>query len=238
MEINKIHIYLVFLISICALPGKAQVADTHVYLAEVKAELVKTWPKNRTINIVFHGHSVPSGYFRTPNVNTLQAYPYLTLGKVKELYPTAVVNSITSTIGGENAIQGQKRFKKTVLNHNPDVLLIDYALNDRSVGAEKAMKAWEKMVKLAVRKEIPVLLLTPTPDLNEDILADDTSLAMHAEAIRKLAEKYQVGLVDLYQSFKKIAEKEDLKKYMAQNNHVNEIGHEVVANEIIKWFKN
>ena len=52
---------------------KAQVADKTTYLSDIKQELQKTWPENRTINLVFHGHSVPSGYFDTPNVRTLQS---------------------------------------------------------------------------------------------------------------------------------------------------------------------
>lgn len=35
---------------------------TGSYVNNLRNELVKTWPHNRTINIVFHGHSVPSGY--------------------------------------------------------------------------------------------------------------------------------------------------------------------------------
>ena len=49
------------------------------YLAELKEKLVLKWPNNRTINVVFHGHSVPSGYFRGGHVNTLAAYPHLFL---------------------------------------------------------------------------------------------------------------------------------------------------------------
>ena len=60
---------------------------TGSYVNDLRNELVKTWPNNRTINIVFHGHSVPSGYANTPVVNTLNAYPHLTLHALKEHYP-------------------------------------------------------------------------------------------------------------------------------------------------------
>ena len=56
------------------------------YLINLKSELQVEWPKNRTINIVFHGHSVPSGYFKTPLVNTMGAYPNLFLKKLKAIY--------------------------------------------------------------------------------------------------------------------------------------------------------
>src|SRR4051794_31565195 len=47
------------------------------YLAELEALLRVDWPRNRTVNIVCHGHSVPAGYFETPEVRSLEAYPAL-----------------------------------------------------------------------------------------------------------------------------------------------------------------
>ena len=146
------------------------------YLAEIKTELVKEWPTNRTINLVFHGHSVPSGYFKTPDVKPLQSYPFLLLKNLKKIYPYAVVNIILTCIGGENSEQGAKRFKKQVLNHQPDVLFIDYALNDTGIGAAASRKAWEYMVKAALKKNIKVILLTATPDQRVDLLSKETDL--------------------------------------------------------------
>jgi len=51
---------------------QAQIADSATYLNDLKLEMKIEWPKNRTINIVFHGHSVPAGYFKTPQVNTIE----------------------------------------------------------------------------------------------------------------------------------------------------------------------
>lgn len=81
-------------------------------LEDLRIELVKKWPHNRTVNIVFHGHSVPTGYANTPNVRTLDAYPHQLLHGLKELYPWAVINVFTTSIGGEQAEQGVKRFEK------------------------------------------------------------------------------------------------------------------------------
>lgn len=215
---------------------KNTIADRSTYLSEIKAQLQLKWPKNSTINLVFHGHSVPAGYFATPNVHTLSSYPHLSLKKVKKDYPWAVVNSITTAIGGENSIAGAKRFSTTVLSHRPDVLFIDYGLNDRRAGLEAAKEAWEQMIEEALAKGVKVILLTPTPDLREDLLALGTPLGKHAAQIRSLAAKYKVGLVDSYQLFQDLARKERLEDYMAQSNHVNALGHEVVANAIKRWF--
>ena len=42
------------------------ISDKHNYLKGVVDILKTPWPANRTVNIVAHGHSVPTGYFATP----------------------------------------------------------------------------------------------------------------------------------------------------------------------------
>lgn len=219
------------------LAGTAQAADTSSYLAAIKLEMQKKWPGNRTINLVYHGHSVPTGYYTRGEVHTLESYPFIALKLIKENYKYAVINTILTSIGGEQSEKGQTRFDKDVLPLKPDVVFIDYALNDRGIGLERARLAWEKMIEAALAKNIRVVLLTPTPDLRVDILTPDNILEQHARQIRELAAKYHVALVDSYLLFKRLKESgEDLGKYMAQNNHINELGHQLVAAEIAKWF--
>lgn len=158
------------------------------------------------------------------------------LVKLKERYPNAVINSITTSIGGENSEQGAKRFKE-VLNHRPDVVFIDYALNDRSIGIEAAGKAWRRMIRRAQKKNIKLVLLTPSPDLNENILSAVSTLKEHSDQIEKLAGDFSVGLVNSYQAFREIASGgEDLFSYMAQSNHPNQRGHQVIADRLFRYF--
>jgi hypothetical protein len=84
-----------------ALKASAQIASPTNYLAPVIAQMQVIWPKNRTVNIVFHGHSVPSGYFKTPAVDSLHAYPNLLRVALSEKYTNAVINVIVTAIGGE-----------------------------------------------------------------------------------------------------------------------------------------
>ncbi len=215
----------------------AQVADKGEYLDSFKREMTLKWPDNRTLNIVFHGHSVPTGYAVTPVVNTLEAYPHKLLTALKSHYHNAVINVITTSIGGEQSESGEARFKDEVLTHRPDVLFIDYAVNDRNIGLERSERAWRKMIEAALKKEVKVILLTPTPDLNEDILDDNSKLEAHSQLIRRLAAEYHIGLVDSFARFKQRAEEgEDLMHYMSQKNHPNPAGHNLVASEIITWF--
>jgi len=236
------HFYVLLsfflLVSWQSFQSDKETANPIDYLKDIKIELKKEWPKNKTINLVFHGHSVPAGYFKTPTVNTLQSYPFQVLEQLKRLYPLAVINIINTAIGGENSIKGEKRFKKDVLNHNPDVIFIDYSLNDRGLGLEKSRIAWEKMIKLALRKNIKVILLTPSPDMGVNILDSTSVLNQHAKQVKSLSTKYNVGLIDSYALFKeKETSGDGVINYMSQINHPNEKGHRLISNEILSYFK-
>lgn len=227
-----LHIFILFSLNALTQTGKQQ-----DYLGDIRQEMQKKWPHNKTINLVFHGHSVPSGYFNTPYARTMLAYPQQVLEAVKEIYPYAVVNSITTAIGGENAEQGAKRFEQDVLCHNPDVLFIDYALNDRGIGLKRSRQAWGEMIKEAQRQGIKVILMTPTPDLTENMLDDNSPLEQYSKQIRDLSVKYGTGLVDSYAAFKqKKKDGRDLNAFMSQSNHPNEKGHEVVKELILDYF--
>ncbi|MCL2158846.1 MAG: SGNH/GDSL hydrolase family protein [Oscillospiraceae bacterium] len=208
------------------------------YLAPIHEELQKQWPNNQTINIVCHGHSVPAGYFATPYVNSLESYPHLLLKTIKQRFPFAVANVITSAIGGENSEEGAKRFCADVLNHNPQAITIDYGLNDRRIGLSKAKDAWEAMIDMASEKNVKVILLTPSWDKSYFYKNDDwKSLEAHAEQIRTLAKNHEIGLADVFLRFDEYVKKqEDLVSLLSHVNHPSRAGHELIADEIAKYF--
>jgi len=217
----------------------AKIAPKGAYLAGVSAEMKKTWPHNRIVNIVAHGHSVPAGYFVTPRVETFNSYPHLLHAALKERFPNAVINVIVTAKGGEQSEQGAARFERDVLGHNPDVLLIDYGLNDRALPLDRAEKAWSSMIEKAKAKNIEVLLLTPTGDARVDINNDGDDLNQRANQIRGLAVRHEVGLVDSYAAFKAYVnegEGHKLADLMSMYVHPNRKGHEIVTTKLLEWF--
>ena len=235
---NKIYLTLITILLSIHTNDNNEIANPSDYLNDIKTELKKEWPKNRTINLVFHGHSVPAGYFKTPIVNTLESYPFQLLKELKAIYPFAVINIINSSIGGENSLSGQKRFKSDVLIHKPDVLFIDYALNDLDVGLERSYKAWEEMIRKALKSKVKIILMTPSPDQRISFFETNNKLEQHKNQIVQLAKENGVGLVDSYELFKeKVIAGDSILKYMSQVNHPNEKGHQLIAKEILKYFK-
>ena len=221
---------------ICAIAIQASPKD---YLADVVSELRKEWPGNRMVEIVCHGHSVPAGYFKTPTVDAANAYPNLLRFGLFERFPHAVINVSVTAIGGENSISGEMRFAKDVLSRHPDVVTIDYALNDRSLDPTVVHNAWVSMVTQAKANHIKVILLTPTPDQSAKLEDPDDQLNIRADDVRDIAKEQGVGLVDSLALFEAEMKKgTKLADLMSQINHPNRRGHDLVANELLKWFPN
>lgn len=216
------------------------IADRRTYLREIVNLLLAQWPNNRTVNIVCHGHSVPAGYFATPLVDTFNAYPALLHQGLKHRFPYAVINVIVTAVGGEGSPKGADRFAADVLCHRPDILTIDYGLNDRRPGLAWAESSWRAMIEASLAQGIKVLLLTPTAD-NSGMLdpAGESwqDLIRHTEQIRRLAGEYEVGLVDSFAAFRAyVAGGGEYSDLLAWSNHPNRNGHELVARHLLRWF--
>ena len=223
-----------------ATPAPASVpatAENRPYLADLSAQLTRQWPTNRAINIVCHGHSVPAGYFQTPLVDTFNAYPHLLHRGLKERSPFAVINVTVTAIGGEQSESGAKRFERDVLALRPDLVTIDYSLNDRRLGLARAEAAWRSMITNATTRGIKVILLTPTPDQTAKLDDPADPLVQHAAQVRRLAAEFGVGLVDSFAAFQRaISAGSPLAELMSQVNHPNRAGHELVAAQLLQAF--
>lgn len=207
-------------------------------LADVVADLDVKWPKNRTMQLVCHGHSVPSGYFKTPEVHAAEAYPALLQAGLRRQHPYAVLNVIVTAIGGENSVAGAARFERDVLALRPRVVTIDYSLNDRAIGLEKARAAWTQMITAAQAAGIRVILLTPTPDQRAKLDDPADPLNQHAEQVRALAREHGTLLVDSLALFKaRIAAGTPLPELMSQVNHPNAAGHALVGEALLGLFR-
>lgn len=210
----------------------------HEYLSSLCNELSVRWPQNRIINIVCHGHSVPAGFACTPFIDTFNSYPHLVHKTLKQRFPFAELNVIVTAIGGENSASGCKRFRDDVLCMKPDLVTIDYALNDRGMSLEEAKSNWSRMIEEALVRNIPVILLTPSWDWDYYTKTENWNLlGKHAEQIRSLADYYSIGLADSYNAFDKFVKNGgDLQNLLSHVNHPSPLGHRLIADEICSWF--
>lgn len=217
------------------------IADTRTYCADVVKALNTRWPEHRTVNFCCHGHSVPSGFFWTPMVDTFHSYPHLLHVGLKERFHWAVINVIVTAFGGECSTTGAERFERDVLSHRPDVLTIDYGLNDRGLPPGTTEKNLTQMIEQATAQGTKVILLTPTWDIRD---MDGTltgpwiaPLREQAEIIRGLANKFNVGLADSFHEFERyVLAGGDPVDIMSGVNHPNRVGHQMVATAMLRYF--
>jgi lysophospholipase L1-like esterase len=209
------------------------------YFEDLIAAMRVDWPKNETIRIAAHGHSVPAGYFKTPEVRTFDAYPHLFHAGLKQRFPNAVINVVVTARGGEDSASGAARFERDVLSLRPRLVTLDYGLNDRGMGLDRARAAWSSMIRKAVDAGSKVMLLTPTGDSRvADFLSDAELLTRHAAQIRELALEFRLPLADshgIYQDH--VRQGGAIADLLSHVNHPNRRGHELVALEMLRYFR-
>lgn len=214
------------------------IPDRKRYLAEVLDRLSKVWPDNKTVQIVCHGHSVPAGYSTPPLLDPFHAYPHYLHRLIRERYPFGAMNMIVTAVGGENAAGGAARFEDEVLCHRPDVLLLDYALNDRYISMEASESAWRRMIEGGLESGCKILLATPSWD-RSCYRQDEMwrSLVKHAGQVRRLAEEYSVGLLEFFEAFEAYVERGgDADDLLCAEDHPSRKGHKLLAREAARWF--
>jgi hypothetical protein len=208
------------------------IANPATYLKENAVEMMMTggpWYR-----IACHGHSIPGGHTVDPLMEIDTAYPMKWRQKLIRKFPFRGINVIVTAIGGENSPSGAERFEGDVLAFNPSIITIDYGLNDRDCGLEKAEVAWRQMIEQSLERQIKVLLLTPTFDVRPDM---DGTVVDHVRQIYDLANEYKVGLVDSYQAFTNHIESGGYAgELMSVAHHPNDLGHELIARELMRWI--
>jgi hypothetical protein len=81
-----------------------------------------------------------------------------TLKWLQEAYPQAKVSEINAAIGGTGSDLGVFRFRQDVLAHRPDLVFVEFSVNDGGVPPEAIWRAMEGIVRQAWRAD-------PTIDL-------------------------------------------------------------------------
>ncbi len=169
-------------------------------------------------------------------------------GWVKSMLPVIGTDVINSGVGGDTSAMGKTRFKRDVLDKNPDICIINFGMNDQAevVASGKpnlALDAYTANIRYFITElqkiDCYVVLVTPhTPHNAENYYSpgqyglDYTGSHMESfcNAVRNLAAEYNCGLVDI----NKMAKNEDMSKFtmMYDGIHCSEYGH----SKYLEWI--
>lgn len=177
------------------------------------------------------------------------------------------VNVINSGIGGNRTDQAKARLKKDVLDHQPNVVVIQFGINDASVDVWRTPPATKSrisrdqyeanlrdLIKTLREKNIQVILMTPNsmrwvekikklygkpPYDPEDPDGFNVFLKSYAETVRKIAREEKLPLVDVYTAFENYAKQKGHSAHdlLLDGVHPNTAGQKLVADLLIPQIK-
>ena len=194
--------------------------------AEMIPLSVETNPKE--ITAVFLGGSITAG---TGATTKALCYASLVGEHIKQSYGSENVTIINSGVGGKGSDYGVENFSVYVEQHTPDIVFIEYAVNDRS-GEEALIR------KCLAMPKVPNILMVYTTTQ-----ALDACARWHKE----VADYYNIPSVDL-QAYVKTNIVDGIfggdwktdakfKEYMEDGVHPTDKLYEIYAAEIIKYIE-
>ena len=206
--------------------------------------------ENGPINIVAFGDSVTHGAFESGVIDYEAVYWNQFRKKILEVRNYVPVNVINAGIGGIDALTSVKRIDTHVLNHNPDLVIVCFGLNDVNGPMERYL---DSLRIIFDRCSAVTDVVFMTPNMLNTYVADD-SPPEHKEYAAKTADMQNSGRMDLYMSeavklaegmgitvcdcyseWKKLAETKDTTKLLANRiNHPTREMHKLFADMLFK----
>jgi acyl-CoA thioesterase-1 len=220
---------------------------------------------NPAVLIACLGDSVTHGCFevfinRSGNIDTVyrpgDGYVSKLQRRLNEYYPAAAVSMLNAGVSGDSAAGGLARLERDVLSHNPDLVTVNFALNDAMGGLEKLPayeKAMDSIMERVLGSGAECLLITPNrmcdfvqPSLKHALLikiAEDAAniqnggvLDAYVNAARAVAKRRGVPVADANAVWNRLHEMGADTTAMLVNdiNHPSPAAHDIFVQEIIR----
>jgi len=204
--------------------------------------------ENGPINIVLFGDSIShgaiNGYFDYENVywNRLKKK----LNKINDYVP---VNMIDSAVEGSTASQALCRIDNWVLNHNPDLVIVCFGLNDVNYPLENYLNSLKTIFNRCTEAGFKVIFMTPNmlntyvaPDTPEQFydyafvtaeMQNSGKFDEYIDSAKKLAADEGITVCDCYSKWKELSKTQDTTMLLANRiNHPTPEMHELFAESL------
>ena len=174
------------------------------------------------------------------------------------------VATVNAGVRGNTTQAARERFQQDVLDLEPDIVVIQFGINDAAVDVWKTPPATksrvaietyqgnlEYFIKALQAQNCKVILMTPNPTrwttkLKEmygkppyrpnDPNGFNVILQKYADCVRKVAQQKNVALVDVYAAFEAYGagNGQQVDDLLLDGMHPNRKGHRLVADMLIK----
>lgn len=149
----------------------------------------------KAVTAVFLGGSITAG---TGATDSSKNYVSLTGEYLKSTYAYGSdVTIINSGVGGKGSAFGSKHFYNYVGKYNPDILFVEYAVNDRAAAGGE-----EEMVKKTLEQVVQKALALPKKPQIVFIYTTGYNLDSCTDWHNAVASHYEIPVIDLMQAVK------------------------------------
>ncbi|MDG0793876.1 SGNH/GDSL hydrolase family protein [Cohnella ginsengisoli] len=130
-------------------------------------------------------------------------WPAQVVGALRQTYPRAAISTSVIAYGGEEMRHGRHRFRHEVLSVAPDLIVMEYFINDVCYGRPEETEEAARYLLQSMRDAgIPCILLTnngANPLFSGN--GSSSSFRRYHELYRRLAAEYEVAFVGGYGYF-------------------------------------
>lgn len=130
----------------------------------------------------------------------------MTLGYFQKTYPHAKFSEINAAIGGTGSDLGVFRLKQDVLDHKPDLLFVEFAVNDGGAAPEQILRSMEGIVRQtwSALPECDICFVyTLTESLSKNML--EGYFQRSASAMEKIADHYGIPTIHMAMEVARLA---------------------------------
>lgn len=213
------------------------------------------------IKVSYLGGSITEGTGANPRTNSFVS---LTTNGIKEMYPNAKVTEINAGIGGTGSNSGYMRLETDVLDYNPDIVFLEYAVNDAT--NHEFTVYYEGIIRRLLRMEKQPVIIALYSAIDhpgtvnagtanekvyttiryEEVCKDSSGqnigrpwLISAKSEESKVAEHYGIGEIDFDAEMERIYETgvQVLPEYFIDNVHYNNDGHKLCADFILDTIR-
>lgn len=246
---------IIMLFSVCIIPSiTVSAAKTNNYSNYIKyrgSDLSNTFTKlknGESVNIVYFGGSVTNGHGAS---NAEKTSWRALVGKwFVDNFPSATVNNINASYGGTSSMFGAYRLKHDVLSQNPDLVFVEFAINDyydsfmlHSLSKEDVALRYETIVR-QIRTQFPDCDIVTVLTTDKSCIGVNRrgELHKHAQGHEDVSIAYNIPSIHVgralsdqmpYSNYDSV-----WNQYMIDIVHPNDTGHNFYYGVIKEYLEN
>lgn len=173
-----------------------------------------------TVRVAFIGGSITGGALASAPA---LGFAHTLVAHLRRHYPQATFLAVHAGKGATNSRFACSRFRHEVLSHRPDLLFIDFAVNDAAVDSAASVLAYEGLLRQALASSDGAVwpLLFPSRSLDSVTVNRQIQLAQH----------YKLPTVNLLQAFRILLHRDPSAwpAFYQDDVHPNNSGHALIA---------